>query len=358
MPEQRVERLVSLLAKQGLDLLLITDLTNLHYLTGFTGSNGAAVVGQDRRVFITDFRYEEQIKSEIKGFDTAIADRGLFKAVSSQLESSGEVTVGFDGAELTVTEHKRLSQLLPKNIQLKQCDGLVSSLREVKDSVELEKIRAAAELADSLYSWIAEVGLVGKSEKSVATELEHRMRLLGATGPSFDSIVAAGPNGALPHAQPSDQIIEKDTLVVLDFGVVLDHYCSDCTRTFATGELSSEAAEIYSVALAAQQLALESVCAEVAGAAVDATARKLITDQGYGKYFGHGLGHGVGLEVHEGPSLSKTSSDTLKVANVVTIEPGIYLPERCGVRIEDLVVVTDSGYELLTKFTKELTVVG
>lgn len=356
--DSRADRLTALLAEQSVDLLLVTDLTNLHYLTGFTGSNGLAVVGKDLRLFVTDFRYQEQIKSEVTGFDTVIAGQGLFKTTVDRLKQLGQQVLGFDGGELTFTQHKQLAGLLPENIELKACDGLVSKLRAVKDQSEIAKIKAAAELANSLYSWICEVGLVGKSEVAVVNELEHRMRTLGASGPSFASIVAAGANGALPHAQPGSEEIPKDTLVVLDFGLVLDHYCSDCTRTFATGELPEQAQEIYSVTKEAQERSLEAVRAGIAGAEVDAIARNIINDNGYGEHFGHGLGHGVGLEVHEAPSLSKASKDTLVTGNVVTVEPGIYLPAKYGVRIEDLVVVEEQGYELLTEFTKELTVVG
>jgi Xaa-Pro aminopeptidase len=212
-------------------------------------------------------------------------------------------------------------------------------------------------LADAALTEILELGLAGRSERAVALALESQLRTLGAQRPSFDSIVAGGPHGALPHATPREAPLERGQLVVFDWGAELDGYCSDCTRTIAIGEVAADAREAYELVLAAQLAGLEAVAPGVSGRDADSAARQVIADGGQGEYFGHGLGHGVGLEVHEAPTLSQRSNDVLAAGNVVTVEPGVYLPGRFGIRIEDLVVVTDDGRKVFTGLTKELTVV-
>jgi Xaa-Pro aminopeptidase len=234
---------------------------------------------------------------------------------------------------------------------------LVERLRTVKDADEVARIRAAAELADECFREVVERGVVGRREREVAFELETAMRLRGAE-PSFPSIIAAGPNGALPHAEPGEAEIGRDTLVVMDWGALLDGYCSDCTRTLATGTIGAAMEEVYELVRATQEASLGEVVPGAAGADVDGFARDRISDAGHGERFGHGLGHGVGLEVHEGPTLSRLSKDTLAAGNVVTVEPGVYLPGEFGVRVEDLVVVGEDGPEILSSFPKELTRVG
>jgi len=234
----------------------------------------------------------------------------------------------------------------------------VENLREVKDAGELAAIRSAQELATAALERILERGLAGRTERDVALDLEQEMREAGAEDPSFPSIVAAGAHGALPHAVPREVDIEPGTLVVIDWGARLDGYCSDCTRTVATGVLDETAAEIYELVRTAQTAALGAVRAGAEGRAVDAVARDMIGEAGHGEHFGHGLGHGVGLEVHEEPRLTKTAEGTLRAGNVVSVEPGVYLPGQLGVRIEDLVAVTDDGAEVFTSFSKELVTVA
>jgi len=234
--------------------------------------------------------------------------------------------------------------------------GLVEQLRIVKDREEIYHIAAAAELADAALRRILGEGLEGRTERDVALALEQDMRRRGASRPSFDTIVATGPHGALPHATPRDVEIRRGDLVVIDWGAELDGYCSDCTRTFSVGEPSQEARAVYELVHEAQLAGLQAVRAGAGGRAVDGTARAVIEGQGHGQHFGHGLGHGVGIEVHEGPRLSQRSRDDLVAGNVVTVEPGVYLPGKFGVRIEDLVVVTDEGCDVLTSLSKELTV--
>jgi Xaa-Pro aminopeptidase len=338
--------------------LLVTDLTNVRYLTGFTGSNGMAVVGPDLRRFITDFRYTEQAASEVDGFDVEQAPQD-FNAALSDGWPEGPLRLGFEDDHVSVRRHTRLREMLPERVELVPAGGAVEALRAVKDAGEIARIRAAAELADAVYGFLRSHGLVGRTEREVALALENEMRRLGAESPSFDSIVASAERGALPHAQPADVPIARGTLVTLDIGARLDGYCSDCTRTWATGELDDDLAAIYDLVLRAQEAALDAVRPGPAGREIDAVARDLIAAEGHGDHFGHGLGHGVGLEVHEAPRLSRSASDAaLEAGNVVTVEPGVYVPERGGVRIEDLVVLTENGRDVLSQTVKGLTTVG
>ncbi len=246
---------------------------------------------------------------------------------------------------------------LPDRIELVGVEGLVEGLRAVKEPEEVAAIRAAAALADEAFAELIVGGLTGHSERELALRLEVEMRRRGAAGPSFDPIVAGGPHGALPHGRPTDEPVRAGELVVVDWGARLDGYCSDCTRTLATGVIDSEAAEIYQLVLDAQLAAVEDVKPGAVGRDVDAVARAAITSAGHGEHFGHGLGHGVGLEVHEAPRLAQPSEAVLASGNVLTVEPGVYIPGRFGVRIEDLVVVTDDGRDILTSISKEFTVV-
>jgi Xaa-Pro aminopeptidase len=338
---------------EDVDALLVTERANLRYLTGFTGSNGYAVVGRDVRRFVTDFRYVSQAEEEVRDFDRVKGPQELFAALSDLPVRR----LGFDDADLSVKAHKRLGELLPPHVELVPCAGVVEALRAVKEPAEVEAIAAAAALVDDIYRWLMEYGLVGKSERAVAVALEHEMRLRGASGPSFPSIVASGEHGALPHAQPREVEIPRDVLVTVDIGAVLDGYCSDCTRTFATGPIASKLEAIYALTLRAQETALDAVRPGLRGREVDAVARDMIAAAGYGENFGHGLGHGVGLVTHEAPRLARTAEAELVAGHVVTVEPGIYLPGVGGVRIEDLVVVTEDGRRVLSHIDKGLVTV-
>jgi Xaa-Pro aminopeptidase len=353
----RADRVSERLGAEQVDLLLVTNLVNVRYLTGFTGSNGLAIVGHDARRFLTDFRYVEQAAEQVRDFDREQAPQDFLTALGDGWPA-GELRVGFEEDHVTVRTHRRLREIVPDRIELVPVGGVVEAERAVKDPGEVERIRAAAALVDAVYDWLFERGLVGRTERAVAVALEHHMRELGASAPSFPSIVASGPRGALPHASPTDAEIEPDTLVTLDLGAVLDGYCSDCTRTWATGTLPDDLAEAYALALEAQIAALDAVRPGPEGREVDAVARDLIGAAGHGDHFGHGLGHGVGLEVHEAPRLARSGDTALVAGNVVTVEPGIYLPGRGGVRIEDLAVVTDSSRDVLSGTPKELRTVS
>ncbi len=353
----RADRISVRLAAEGLDALLVADRINLRYVTGFTGSSGLAVVGQDVRRFVTDFRYVEQAKAEVEGFDRERAAQQLHEALKAGWPD-GPVRLGFDDASVSVQAHAKLRDALPARVELVPAAGVIEAERAIKEPGEVETLAAAAALVDDIYAWVIEGGLVGRTERDVAVALEHEMRLRGASGPSFPSIVASGAHGALPHAQPRDVEIPRDTLVTIDIGARLDGYCSDCTRTFATGTPPDDLLEAYALVLRAQITALDGVRPGLEGREADALARDIIDAAGHGEHFGHSLGHGVGLEPHEAPRLARTATGRLAAGHAVTVEPGVYLPGRGGVRIEDLVVVTEDGRTVLSQTDKRLLTVG
>jgi Xaa-Pro aminopeptidase len=353
----RADQLTERLAGAEVDAVLITDLINVRYLTGYTGSNGLALIGPDTRAFVTDFRYVEQAAEEVnRGFDRLKASVDLLEALKHALPGEGELRLGFEAAHVSVREHERLREILPDRIALIAVQGLVEELRAVKDPAELAAISAAAALADEAFERLIAGGLVGRTERDLALELEFDLRRSGAEQPSFSPIVAAGPHGALPHASPRAVEVRRGDLVVIDWGAQLEGYCSDCTRTVAAGAADDHAREIYQLVLDAQLAGLEAVKPGAGGREVDRVARQRIEAAGHGEHFGHGLGHGVGLDVHEAPRLAQRSDAVLEAGNVVTVEPGVYLPGELGVRIEDLVLVTHDGREILTGMSKELTV--
>jgi Xaa-Pro aminopeptidase len=366
----RAARLSRALGELELDGLLVDSLVDVRYLTGFTGSHGLALVVGDgararlgRHRFLSDFRYTTQSAEQVPdAFERETVAGDLLEHLASSLaQREGQSgRLGFDDTSLTVKAHRQLAELLGERWELVAHAGAVQRLRAVKDVGEIARIRAASELADEALRTVLEDGLVGRTEREVALELELRMRRLGAQAPSFQSIVAAGAHGALPHAVPRAHEIPRDVLVTIDWGALHEGYCSDCTRTYATGEgISAQAREIYELVLSAQERGLEAVRAGPNGREVDAVAREVIEQAGHGEEFGHGLGHGVGMEIHEGPRLSRTAGDEpLLAGNVVTVEPGVYLPGVLGVRIEDLVVVGEDSHEVLTSLPKALTVVS
>jgi Xaa-Pro aminopeptidase len=361
----RADRLTALIAEEGLDQLLVGDLVhpsetdrdagaNLRWLTGFTGTSGLAVVGAEERIFLTDFRYGERAEREVAPeFERMVIERGLLSDGAKRLRGS----VGYDDAQTSVKNLARLTELAPEGVELVPANGLVERLRRRKEESELAAIAEAARVADEVYEWIFESGVVGRTEREIMLGAHQRMRELGAEDPSFPAIVAAGENSALPHHDSSDREVKAGEILLIDMGAIVDGYCSDCTRTVATGELEDETSEVYEVVRSAQASALEAIRTGVSGPEADAVARDAITAAGYGDEFGHGLGHGVGIQVHEAPRLSKRSEETLEVGDVVTVEPGVYLAGRFGVRIEDLVTVSEDGCRNLSGVPKELRVV-
>ena len=341
----RIARLRALLEEP----LLVTDPVNVRYLTGFDSSNPALLVEPERVRLFSDFRYAEAGRA-VEGVEFVETERALLRGLTQHI--SGRV--GFEAASLTYAGYETLVE---GGLELVPRHGLVESLRAVKDAEEIDAIRQAARITSDAYERLAAEPFVGRTERELAWRLQELFHELGGDGPAFDSAVAAGPNGARPHADPGDRRIERGELVVVDCGTRLDGYCSDCTRTFATGAPPERLADAYSVCREAQGAGLAAVRDGVAGRDADAAAREVIAAAGLADAFGHGLGHGVGLLVHEAPALRPESEDTLVTGNVVTVEPGVYLEGLGGVRIEDLVVVTAHGAEVLTSFPKELVTV-
>jgi Xaa-Pro aminopeptidase len=332
--------------------LLVTDGVNVRYLTGFQSSNCALVVQPDGiTTLYTDFRYLQAARA-VEGVDVVQTQRDVAGALAGLL--AGE-RVGFEAGKISYAQWDTIraggADLVPTR-------GLVEGLRAVKDPDELDAIRRACAISDEVYALLSHERLVGRTEAEVAWWIERTFREHGAEALSFGSIVASGENGARPHAGAGPTVIPAGTLVTVDMGCVVDGYCSDCTRTFATGELPSQLADAYALVARAQLDGLAAVRAGAHGRDVDAASRVAIEGAGLGEAYGHGLGHGVGMEVHEAPVLRPESNDTLVAGNVVSVEPGLYLPGVGGCRIEDLVVVTESGCEILTSFTKDLVTVG
>jgi Xaa-Pro aminopeptidase len=355
----RADQLTGLLPEAEVDALLVTELHNVRYLTGYTGTSGLAVIGREIRVFVTDFRYVEQAAEQVDPtFERRRARQELTDALEDVLPG-GSLKLGFEADHLSFREHARLRAELPERIELIPVSGLVERLRAIKDADEVMRIQEAAKLADAALEDLLRDGLAGRTERELAFNLEVALHRQGADGPSFPPIVAAGTHGALPHASPRDVEVTPGQLVVIDWGAILGGYCSDCTRTLYVGggEPSGEERDIYDLVLRAQLAGLDAVTAGASTRAVDGTARAVIDAAGHGDEFGHGLGHGVGLDIHERPRLSPRSDAALEAGNVVTVEPGVYLPGEFGVRIEDLVVVADDGATILTGISKQLTVV-
>jgi Xaa-Pro aminopeptidase len=359
----RADRLAAAVAEEGLDALVVGDLVrpgdsgpdaiaDLRWLTGFAGTSGLALVGPEIRLFLTDFRYVERAEREV---DPSFERRSVQRLIP-ELAKLLSGRVGFNEARTSVRVLRKLTEEAADWLELVAVEGLAGRLRRSKDAAEQRAIVAAAQLADEVYEWTLDQGLAGRVERDVARAAEARIRDLGAE-PAFPVIVAGGPNAALPHAEPSEREIGSGELVVFDMGAKLDAYCSDCTRTLASGPVDGEAAEVYELVRSAQAAALEAIRAGVGGPDADAAAREPIAAAGHGERFGHGLGHGVGLEVHEPPRLAQRSEDTLVEGDVVTVEPGVYLPGRLGVRIEDLVVVTADGHRNLSSLPKDLRVI-
>ncbi|MCV7029109.1 M24 family metallopeptidase [Mycobacterium sherrisii] len=365
---QRRDKLKTQIGAGGLDALLVTDLNNVRYLSGFSGSNGALLVFADDRdaVLATDGRYRTQAAEQAPDLEVAIeravagylAGRAAESGVSKLGFESNVVTVdGFDALRGEVEEHGGTTELV-------RAAGAVETLREIKDAGEVALLRLACEAADAaLHELVARGGLrPGRTERQVSRELEALMLDHGADGISFETIVAAGPHSAIPHHRPTDAVLADGDFVKIDFGALFAGYHSDMTRTFVLGKAADWQLEIYALVAEAQRAGREALRPGAELREVDGAARRLIADAGYGDHFGHGLGHGVGLEIHEAPGIGATSTGTLLAGSVVTVEPGVYLPGRGGVRIEDtLVVGSDDAHatttpDLLTRFPKELAV--
>jgi Xaa-Pro aminopeptidase len=333
----------------------------VRYLCGFTGSAAALLIDEDRAVFFTDGRYTTQAKAEVQGARIVIARKPPLTAAADWLarrEGKGRRrVVGIEGEHLTVAARKRVLDRLPKTVGLKESPPLIEHARMIKDPDEIERIRRAVLLGAGLWDVAVRTMRPGIAESDVAGEMEHAARRVGAEAMSFETIIAGGARSALPHGRASRAPIPSQGFVVCDFGVILDGYCSDMTRTLYVGRPSEEARSFYQAVLQAQQAATAAVGPGTKLGKVDREARKVLLKAGLARYFTHSTGHGVGLEIHEAPRVAAGQTETLRPGMVITIEPGAYVPGRWGVRIEDMVVVTEQGCEVLTPTSKELVVV-
>ena len=352
----RIARIQEGLPAEGIDAAYVASLPNVRYLCGFTGSNGCLVIGRSGARFLTDGRYREQAAEQVQGAEVDVyglpddLERGLGRALSD----FGAHNVGFESAHLTVAMLERLRGAT--GFEFVPTSQLVERLRMVKEPGELDRIREAARLADEGLAHVLERVAEGVTERELALDLEFFMRRAGAEDVSFDPIVAAADRSALPHARPTERQVEKGRYLLFDLGAIHDGYCSDMTRTVVVGEADDRHREIYHLVARAQQAGLDAVAPGRPAAEVDRAARSVIEEAGLGDAFGHGLGHGVGVEIHEAPTIRSTSRDVLEAGQVITIEPGVYIPGWGGVRIEDLLVVTADGAEVLSRSSKELQV--
>ena len=356
MTAPRLTRARSLLAERGLDALLVHQAANRAYLTAFTGSAGIALITTLEALLLVDFRYVEQASSEAREFEVIKADRQFIETLTDVVRGRGLRRVGFESEFVTVKQHRDYADRLAP-AELVPVEG-VDRLRWVKDAEEIARITKAVAIADAAFAHIRSFLRPGAVERDVATEMEFFMRRQGADKEAFETIVASGPRSALPHGRAADRVLANGDFVTLDFGATYQGYVSDCTRTVVLSEASRKQQDIYGIVLAAQQAALQRIRPGMSGKEADALARTIITDAGYGEAFGHSLGHGVGLVVHEGPSLSPREEAILAPGHVVTVEPGIYLAGWGGVRIEDDVFLADDGPEVLTSFPRELMAIG
>ncbi len=341
----------------NIDAMLITNIENeksafnLYYTTGFKGSSGFALIGHDFAYLVTDFRYKEAVKEQVTECEIIIQTKSLFDELKTLVEKHSISTLHID-PNTFYFEVLKIKEMC--DVEIKSFDTLCSKLRQVKEQEEINAIKSACEITDRVFSHLVKFIKPGMTEIEISNELERVTKEFGASKISFESIVASGPNGALPHARPSERKICNGDLITLDFGCYYNKYASDMTRTIAVGEIDSKLEEIYNIVLEAQLAGVKAVKAGVSGKEVDKVCRDIITNAGYGEYFKHGTGHGLGLDVHELPSVSPSNDKPLEVGNVVTVEPGIYIPGLGGVRIEDDVLVTADGCEILNKSDKNL----
>ena len=357
MLEARLDNVRMRLAANALGALLVTDLSNIFYLSGFTGSSAMLVVTQENSHILVDPRYSIQASNECK-FARVVEYSGR-AAVVAAAQLLGELklgSVGYEADNLTVTLHRQLRKLTDTKVTLRSTREMVEKLRRVKDSGEISLMRVAAGIADSAFEAALTEIRPGMSEREVALLIDSTLRRMGADKESFETIAATGPNSACPHAKPTDARLEPGQFLKMDFGARYENYCSDITRTVCIGKPTKKHKEIYQIVLDAQLKAIDAIAPGKSGREIDAVARDYIASKGYGENFGHGLGHGLGIEVHDHVGLSQTSDLVLEPGVVVTVEPGIYIEGWGGVRIEDDVVVTDSGADVLTEATKELCI--
>ncbi|RSU01312.1 peptidase M24 family protein [Vagococcus fluvialis] len=350
----RVNNLREQMKSEGISSFLITSPYNLRYLTGFTGTTGLALIGLEEAFFITDFRYTEQAAKQCVGFEIVKNVGPILEVVADLVESKNIENLGFEESFVSFKQYVELEGLL--EVDLIPVSGMVEELREIKDEEEIAIVEKACEIADKAFSHILTYIKPGMTEIQVANELDFYMRSLGASSVSFETIVASGLRSAMPHGVASEKVIEQGDMITIDFGCYYNGYVSDMTRTISLGEPSDKLREIYNVVKEAQQKVLDVAKPGMTGVELDAVARDYIASKGYGEAFGHSTGHGIGLEIHEGPNVSKLAEKAFVPGNIITNEPGIYLPGIGGVRIEDDMLVTENGIKRLTHSEKELII--
>ncbi|MGV3127780.1 M24 family metallopeptidase [Staphylococcus simulans] len=347
------EKVIELLSQNNLDALVVLSDYNRRYLSGFTGTSGALVITPKENILITDFRYIDQATQQASDFEIVNRSAGLVEEVKTVLDKLNVKKAGFEGH---IVSYDTFQLLNDSNVEYQSIGNAIEDIRAVKEQYEIDTIQKAAQIVDETYEYILTIAKAGMTEQELKAELESKMLRLGASGPSFDTIVASGYRGALPHGVASDKVIEEGDLITLDFGAYYNGYVSDITRTFAIGQPDPKLVEAYNIVLEAQQAAVDQIKAGMTGKEADAIARDIIASYGYGDNFGHSTGHGIGLEIHEQPMLAKQSDYVLIPNNCVTVEPGIYIEGLGGIRIEDDILITENGNEVFTKCTKDLII--
>lgn len=350
------ELLLGIARANNAEALVITSLPDIRWACGFTGSNGILIAHPDRLIFLSDGRYTEQAQREVQNAEIHTPGYTLWEYIEEEGLLDDVASAAVQADKVTVQTLHGWRERFP-HVTWEEGSGILKTHRGSKSEAEIEKLRAAQNITDTVFAELCDWIEPGCTEREVGAEIVYRHLLHGADTMSFDPIVASGPNGALPHARPSNRVIQEGELVVIDMGCFLNGYASDMTRTIAVGKPSEEARRVYNIVLEAQEAALRASRSRITGTDIDDVARNIIKDAGYGEYFGHGLGHGVGLEIHEWPRLSYHVTHDLPDGAAVTVEPGIYLPEKFGVRIEDLIILHPDGHENLTQSPKTLQVI-
>ncbi len=349
----KINKLREVMNQKGLEAVVILSPYNRRYLSGFTGTSGSLLITQDKSLLITDFRYIQQANDQVQDFEVINQEGPMLGKINEQIKEGQYKKVGVETHLITYNEYQALNT---DAVELSSIEGVIETIRMIKDEFEIKQIQKAADIVDETYEHILKWVKPGMTENEVNNEMEMFMRSKGATCSSFDTIVASGHRGALPHGVASNKVIEEGDMITLDFGALYEGYVSDVTRTFAIGEPKEEMKKIYNIVLEAQLAALEQIKPGMTGKEADTIARDVIKSYGYGEQFGHSLGHGIGLEVHEGPALSQKSDIVLEENMCITLEPGIYVDGLGGVRIEDDVLVTKNGLQRFTKSSKDLII--
>lgn len=349
----KFDKVQQLIERENLDALLVMSSYNRRYLSSFTGSSGALIITKDSKFLMSDFRYKAQGTEQAEDFEFVLQETGLLDSIISFMKSKNIKRIGFEGEHVNYNTYSKIKE----EFETVPLTGEVEKIRLIKTDEEIELIQKACEIADQAYEYILTYVKAGMTELEVKNELEAYMTKLGASGPSFDTIVASGHRGALPHGVATEKVIESGDMVTLDFGAYYKGYASDITRTFGVGSVSEEMEKIYNIVLKAELKALEEIKSGMTGQEADTIARDIISGHGFGENFGHSLGHGFGLEVHESPALAQKGTMILEPGMCITIEPGIYVDGLGGVRIEDDTIVTETGLKKLTHSSKKLFIV-